>query len=137
MSILINDGINLFLSARETLPPLGKYESEDEGILLMNIIIRHVESITHLANYDLVLLPSAFILARSILEASTKIKWMLYPKDPMEREARWLVHLKGEEEYLLNNLGSAEPSRPVPPPSTSAIMCDSPPSLGMSDARRP
>ena len=98
---LLEDGVGRFLAARKTFPKLGEYESDLESLFIFYLVIRHVESICTLAKRDLVMLPSALAVARAAFEATTKILWMLHPDEVFDREARWLVYLAGEEDYLL------------------------------------
>jgi len=92
--------VGLFLDARKTLPPLGRYESEVEAVNLFTMAIRHIEGVVALAREDLVLLPPALAAARAAFETSVKAAWMINVDDPFEREIRWLAHLKGEERFL-------------------------------------
>jgi hypothetical protein len=66
---------------------------------ILKLILRHVKGIITLAENDLVLLPSAMVLARSAFEAAVKSMWMLTPEDPFNREVRWLAHLQSEEDF--------------------------------------
>ena len=100
LSRLLSQVISRFLQARKTIRKLGEYEADREGLVLMYLVIRYVEGVIALAERDLVLLPSAMVLTRSAFETATRGRWMLDPRDSFEREARWLVHLKGQEEYL-------------------------------------
>jgi len=88
--------IGSFLTARNALPPIGKWEADIEAVKLFNLAIRDIESIIELAKADLVLLPGANVLARAVFEISLKAAWMVQPDDPFQREVRWLVHLKEE-----------------------------------------
>ena len=54
-----------------------------------------------LASRDLVLLPSALAVTRAAFETSVKLLWMATPTDPFQREVRWLVHMKSEEDYYM------------------------------------
>jgi len=72
---------------------LGRYESEVEFYTLLKLMLRHLESITVLARSDLVLAPSAHIIARTIFETSVRARWMFIPIDPYEREVRWILFL--------------------------------------------
>src|SRR5262249_17233852 len=76
---LIDDAIARFLKARRSLPPLGTFESEVEAVKLFNLVIRHIESITELAKIDLVLAPSANVLARAAFEIAARAAWMITP----------------------------------------------------------
>jgi len=102
----IERAIGRFLEARKSIPPLGKYESEDESVLLFNLATRDVEGILALARTDLVLLPAANVLARAVFEIGLKAAWMVRPDDPFDREVRWLAHL-AEEERLLKALSES------------------------------
>jgi hypothetical protein len=98
------DGLEVFISdfiaAWGTLPPLGKYESEVEAHNLFKLVIRDAEGILELARRDLILLPPALAAARACFETAVKASWLVYPENPFDREARYLVHLKGEERSI-------------------------------------
>ena len=94
---LIQRTISQFLLACRTVPPLGKFESEVEAMNLFALVVRNIEAITELAKVDLVLAPSANVLARAVFEIAVKAAWMVTPDDPFEREVRWLAHLEEEE----------------------------------------
>jgi hypothetical protein len=74
--------------------PIGRYESEIEFYTLLKLMLRHLESITVLARNDLVLAPSAHLIARTIFETSIRARWMFIPIDPFEREVRWILFLR-------------------------------------------
>jgi hypothetical protein len=76
----------------------GHYEAPYEARVLLNLLIRAVESLITLARTDLVLLPGAFILARTAFEISVRARWLLWPEREFEREARWLAHVQEEED---------------------------------------
>jgi hypothetical protein len=97
---LLDTAISRFLSARKSIPPLGKYESEVEAMLLFNMAIRGIEAICTLARTDLVLIVSANVLARTIFEIALKAAWMVQPEDPFACEVRYLAHLAEEERLL-------------------------------------
>lgn len=77
---------------------LGKYESEKEAFNLLVIVLRDIEAFLLLAKKDLSLLPAAEAVARPAFEIATRIVWMLQPNDPFDREARWILHIKAEED---------------------------------------
>ena len=95
----LDRAIGLFLEARKTLPPLGRYESEIEAVNLFALAIRDIEGVVALAREDLVLLPPAMAAARAAFEAAVKGAWIVDVDDPFEREVRWLAHLKAEERF--------------------------------------
>lgn len=95
---LIDDSIPGLVSAIGF--PTGTWEAEVEARLLLNVVVRNVESIVMLGRSDLVLLPSAWVLSRAALEASTLLRWVIAPTSEFEREARFLVHLRSEEQFL-------------------------------------
>lgn len=78
----------------------GEYEAPLEAWALLIILVRNVEAILKLAEEDLVLFPSAVVLARSAYESSVKIQWLLAPDDDFGREVRWLAQVKTEIEFL-------------------------------------
>ena len=94
---MIEDAVKQFLLARRTVPPLDRFEADVEAMKLFNMVVRNIEAITELAKVDLVLLPSANVLARVVFEIAIKATWMITPNDPFEREVRWLAHLQEEE----------------------------------------
>jgi hypothetical protein len=83
-----------------SLPPFDTYEADVECWNILKLIGRQVEGVITLAESDLVLLPSAMVLTRSVFEAAAKCMWMLAPEDPFNREVRWLAHLQSEEDFL-------------------------------------
>src|SRR5437879_3921364 len=93
---ILDRTISQFLKTCRTVPPLGKFESEVEAMKLLNLVVRNIEAITELAKIDLVLVPSANVLARAVFEVAVKAAWMVTPSDPFEREVRWLAHLEEE-----------------------------------------
>jgi hypothetical protein len=97
---LVDIGVSRFLQAAAALPSIGKFESAVEALNLFSLAIRDLEALVTLARTDLVLLPAAQVLARAILEISVKGMWLLHPEDLMEREIRWLAHVKEEERVL-------------------------------------
>jgi hypothetical protein len=96
----VERAIDRFLGASKAIPPPGRFESQVEALLLFNLVIRNIEAILMLARTDLVLLPSAHVLARAVFEIAVKAAWMVHPDDPFEREVRWLAHLAEEERLL-------------------------------------
>ena len=78
----------------------GEFEAPVECLNLMYLMSRNVESITLIARHDLVLLPSAIHLTRSVFEMAIKVLWMLQPSNDMEREVHWLAQLQTEVSYF-------------------------------------
>jgi hypothetical protein len=78
--------------------PIGRFESEQTYRGFFKLLIRQLESITVLAQHDLVLAPSANNTARTIFETSIKSRWMFIPIDPYEREIRWLTLIRSQKE---------------------------------------
>lgn len=93
--------ITHYLRTVDTIPRggLGRFEAEIEAYTILKLLIRHTESVCDLARSDLVLLPSAVVLARAAFEASVRSRWMLRPVDPYEREVRWVLHLRSASEH--------------------------------------
>lgn len=92
--------IEIFLEILESVSPIGVYEAHVEAACLFNLARRHVEGVLELARNDVVLLPPAVAAARAGFEAAVKAAWLVDMDDPMDCEARWLVHLQSEESYL-------------------------------------
>lgn len=98
---LLDQMIEQFIAVRNTLDGSYKrYEAPVEALNLFNLTIRNVEGVIALARTDLVLLPSAQLAARAAFESSVRAAWMVHPRDPFERETRWLAHLRTEEKHL-------------------------------------
>lgn len=76
----------------------GYYEAPVEAGLLLKQAIKQVTAMIILARTDLVLCPSGCSLARIAFEICLRIRWLLYPEDSFEREARWLAHITEEED---------------------------------------
>lgn len=102
VTTLINKAIGRVLNssypARDKLT--GEFEAPLEAWALLILLVRNVEAILTLAEDDLVLFPSAVVLARSAYESSVKIQWLLAPDDDFDREVRWLAQVKSEIEFL-------------------------------------
>ena len=88
-----------FRHSLATVPPLGRYEAPDECLMVMFLMARNLEAVTALARRNLALLPSAMTLGRATFEQGLRVKWILYPEDPFEREARWLATLKQSSQH--------------------------------------
>jgi hypothetical protein len=83
------------------LPPgYGQYESTAEAYALLRLSTRNVQGVIALAKTDILLLPSALVVARAAFESAVKAAWMIDAEDPFDREARYLAHLASEEKYL-------------------------------------
>jgi hypothetical protein len=93
--------IKHYLSCLNTVPrPFGRFEAEVEVYTILKLLLRHLESVCLLAKHDLVLLPSAFVVARAAFEAEVRARWMLKPVDPYEREVRWVLHLRSATDHF-------------------------------------
>jgi hypothetical protein len=58
----IDAQIEIFLEARHSVPPLGRFEAQTEAACLFNLAIRHAEGVIELTKKDLVLLPPPLLL---------------------------------------------------------------------------
>jgi hypothetical protein len=86
--------IEAYLTARRSADLSRRFEAPMEVRSILNMMLRFSESIIALAREDMVLVPAANVVARSLLEAGYKAMWLLQPRDPFEREARWLASLR-------------------------------------------
>src|SRR5437667_407082 len=86
IAALFDSAIARFIVASASTPPLGRFESEVESKKLLILVIRNIESLLVIAKTDLVLLPSAYVLARAVLEIGVKAAWIVEPEDPFQRE---------------------------------------------------
>jgi hypothetical protein len=93
--------IERYLACLKTIPiQLGRFEAETEVYTILKLLLRHLESVCQLARHDLVLLPSAAVIARAAFEAEVRARWMLKPIDPFEREIRWVLHLRSATKHF-------------------------------------
>jgi hypothetical protein len=97
---LLDQLIHNFLEARDTITTWGKFEAPVECLNLLYLMSRNIASITLMARHDLVLLPGAVHLTRSVFEMAIKVLWMLNPSDEFEREVHWLAQLQTEVTYF-------------------------------------
>lgn len=97
---LLEDLSLIAIKAIGKLENVKYYENSSEAVTLGYVVVRQVESVAILAKRDLVTIPAALVISRSILEMTARILWMLQPEDPMQREARWLALLGVEASYL-------------------------------------
>ena len=96
---VLDDAIELVLQARRSIS-VGTYEADVEALLVFNLGIRHVEGVVALARQDLVLVPAAYHLARAAFECCIRAAWLVDQVDPLQREPRWVAHVKGEIDAL-------------------------------------
>ncbi|MFN8529761.1 MAG: hypothetical protein U0670_14235 [Anaerolineae bacterium] len=100
MCDLLDLAIKRFLKARDEIPSWGGYEAQDEAHIMLLYSLRCIESLIAFACKDLVLLPAAMLIARTILDTGIKLLWMLQPTDLFACEARWLTLMNAEYTYL-------------------------------------
>ena len=67
---LLDEAIGRLTKAMADCKPIGEYEADVESRNLLSLIIRHVESVIALALRDLIVLPSAIVVARAAYEAT-------------------------------------------------------------------
>jgi hypothetical protein len=92
--------IERYLACLNAKPPnWGRFEAEVETYTILKLLLRHLESVCQLARHDLVLLPSAVVIARAAFEAQVRARWLLKPVDPYEREVRWVLHLRSASDH--------------------------------------
>jgi hypothetical protein len=96
---LVDKGILTFLHKADELV-VGEYESVLESRFILNLCLRHLESINELAKQDLVYLPSAMVLSRSVFESAINALWLMYPNDLFECESRYLNRLEDYEIWI-------------------------------------
>jgi hypothetical protein len=68
-----------------------------ESLNLLLMSARQSEAVATLANSNLTLFPAAAICARTAFEGWTIARWLVYPDDPFEQEARYLTYVRTEE----------------------------------------
>lgn len=92
---LLDEVVKAFLAHRPPAP--GKWEALDDARSMSNLAVRQIESVAELARIDEVLLPGAWSCARSAYEIGMRLRWLIEPDEPFEREARWLSRIAEEE----------------------------------------
>jgi hypothetical protein len=78
---------------------LGTYEADLAAMAVFDICRRHTQVVMHCMKENPLLFP-ACTCARAAMESSVKAAWFAFPDEPMEREARFLLHLLEEEKAL-------------------------------------
>jgi hypothetical protein len=99
-----------FRLSLRTIPSIGRYEAPDEALLVLSLMTRNIEAMVLIARQNLALLGPAMAIGRTTFEQGLRVKWMLYPANPFEREARWLAMMReSEESYrrLANGMDAA------------------------------
>lgn len=96
---LLDEGNSQLLAARSGLDQsLGQFESTHDGLNLLYLCIRHIDSVVVLATYDSVVWPAAITAARGAFECCVRSLWLVDADDPFEREGRWLGLLDSDVE---------------------------------------
>jgi hypothetical protein len=86
--------IRAYLKGTKSWRASRRFEAPVEVYTHLKLLIRLSEAILVLARNDLVLVPAAMTIARSLLETGYRAAWLLAPVDPYEREARWVLYLE-------------------------------------------
>jgi hypothetical protein len=91
-----------FRGLHRSVKEMTPFESERAAFQLMEVVFRHVNAVSHLA-----MAPSpgshhvsAAPLLRSAFEIAATVIWLIRDESWMEREARWLGWIAGEETFL-------------------------------------
>jgi hypothetical protein len=87
---------------------MRKFESENEALNLMKLATAQVLGLVTVARQGPTSLPTALVASRAAFESSARAAWLLFPADPYDREARWLVHISEEVEYLTKQAAEEE-----------------------------
>ena len=74
----------------------------------MKLATSQVLGLVTVARRGLDILPTALVASRAAFECSARAAWLLFPTDPYDREARWLVHMSNEVEYLTKQAGEEQ-----------------------------
>jgi hypothetical protein len=107
-SNLLEEAIGYTLRGYSSTTLPWKYEADFEARTLMWLVIRNAEGVYELARKDLILLPAALSATRSAFEIAIRALWLLDPKDPFDREVRWLAQLQTEESFSERYADKAE-----------------------------
>jgi hypothetical protein len=73
-----------------------KFKSYDSDVAIVEyikLLIKNIEGVLCLANTNLLLLPPALIISRSIFELSVKLLWLMKPDSYIQRENRLITIL--------------------------------------------
>jgi hypothetical protein len=74
----------------------AKFKSYDSDVAIANyikLLIKIIEGVLCLANTNLLLLPPALVISRSIFELFVKLSWLMKPDSYTERENRLIAIL--------------------------------------------
>ena len=103
-----------FLEARRSPLELGQYEADTAAFQLMEVVFRHVNAVTGVAamppaGFHAV---TAWVMLRSAFEVAVTAYWLTRDNDWVEREARWLGWMAGEEEHQQKLAADLRPINP-------------------------
>lgn len=103
---LIQEIVNRFRVSHSQLYRSEQLESDISIDNYLKLLIRHIEGILYFGSKDILLLPPALSLARTVIEICANTLWLLNPEDPWEREIRLIALLKAEikgyKDYIKN-----------------------------------
>jgi len=96
---LLEEAVGDFLNHRAQIRPDAQWEAPLEGWAISNLMVRNIQATILLARHDEVLAPAAWANTRNVLDAATRILWLLVPEDRFEAETRWVALLKEYERF--------------------------------------
>jgi hypothetical protein len=102
------------------------YESPRMNMMLFEIVslvsyqIEQIEGILCIAEKNLYLYPSSFVISRTVLEINILIEWMLNPEEESKRIVRYIRYLKTQL-YKINHYEEWILESDIPEPDKSEI----------------
>ena len=83
----------------------GCWAAATTATALLQLAGRHMDAVVHLSAAHPSFAPSASVLGRAALEALLRVRWLVDPSTPVEREQRWIA-LRSEEVRFYKNCGA-------------------------------
>jgi hypothetical protein len=103
---LIRESINLISDSLELTNPWSDQRMKQmlvEFVYLVTYQIEQIEGILCIAESNLYLYPSAFVICRTVLETNILIEWLLQPEEESERIIRYIRYLNSQLDYIDNH----------------------------------
>jgi hypothetical protein len=83
----------------------GCWAAATTATALLQLAGRHIHAVLHLSATHPAFAPSASVLGRAALETLLRVRWLVHPSTPAEREQRWIA-LRSEEVRFYKNCGA-------------------------------
>ena len=107
---LLRKSINLISDLKFTNPWSDPRMNQmvQEFVWLVRYQIEQIEGILCIAESNLYLYPSAFVICRTVLETNILIEWLLQPEEETERVIRYIRYLNSQLDNIDNHTNNIE-----------------------------